>query len=151
MKYLQLLGLVGFLSGGWSGTGFGQAPIDSGSIVRLQLASGQRLVGRLVAPIPSGNHILYCSYPGHPCVDSLAKRPVSIPASSVTRIEVPNGNHLLEGALAGAAGAFLATLLLNQLGFEKGVSQQTGRAWIAGGFVIGALVGLTDPKWRRVR
>ena len=74
--------------------------------------------------------------------------------NNIKLIRVPNGSHLLEGALVGAGTMALTAVLVDAqpdpLGFEQKYGADFYIGLTAGGAVLGGLVGLLFPKWKTI-
>ena len=157
MPSLRRTSLVLLMAAAWTSRAPAQAPLltqplDSGTLVRLQLTSGDRLRGRLLAPLqPASERVELCRYPGNPCSDSTGEQTVAT-LSNAVRLELAAGNHAVRGGVAGALGIVAVALLANAtVGAANDNTLSAGTvvsmAVVAG--VIGALAGSTDIVWRR--
>jgi hypothetical protein len=87
--------------------------IDSATVVRLHLAAGRTVAGRLVIPFEPGSaEFAYCPYPSRPCSGARDPRVVTIEASRVMRVDVAAGYHSSRGALIGGAVGLALGLLV---------------------------------------
>jgi hypothetical protein len=127
-------------------------PIDSGVLVRMRLATGESVRGRLLARLdPGSERVIYCRYPGNPCTDSTAAGVRVQPMAGVLGLEVGAGSRAvpgaLLGALAGLGGALLGDALLASLCDTPPCRHALVIPLVIGGAVLGALRGSADIVW----
>ena len=128
------------------------AVLDSGSVVRVHLASGGPAVGRLLIPFtPASPSLRYCAYKSPGCRTS-SDFIHEVPRDSIVALDVRSGSHGGKGALIGAGiGAGLALFTASLA--DNGVP---GGAWsfaalgAADGALVGWLFGSMSPRWRPV-
>jgi hypothetical protein len=130
--------------------------LDSGTVVRFQMAPGAAVRGRLLIPIRSTTpSITYCRYPGVPCrsLDDPGVR--TLDRSQIAHVDVADGSHWQRGALIG--GAIGAALGVMGLYLANGLcdtddclaSGRRGAAvTVALGLGLGMLFGSTSLRWR---
>jgi len=142
-------------------------PLDSASVVRLELARGGRVEAVLLAPFaPESSGVIYgppryreCGVPRSVCR-------FRTPAAEVRVIEVPRGNRAARSALVGAAiggglGLALGLAVTADDGpcvafpgagcdqpSHLGVISLTTLVGAGIGAGLGALFGLGSPAWR---
>lgn len=130
-------------------------PLDSGTLIRAHLASGETVRGRLLRTVmPSSSVLTFCRYPATPCASLFDQHVDSLPASQVTRLDVAHGNHLLKGALiGGAAAAPFGWVWWEFAGLceESGCKTEVRRAavgMVVFGVALGMLFGSQSVGWR---
>lgn len=128
-------------------------PLDSATIVRLHLARGERVSGRLLAPFgPDSTRFVWC--PARRAACRPDARPRVTPAAQVRRVEVRRGHRSKQGAvigavtLVGAAATYCALTNTGDCdpsrgGFVSFVALPTALV----GAALGAVVGSSVPKW----
>ena len=90
--------------------------IDSATVVRLHLAAGRTVAGRLIIPFEPGSvEFAYCPYPSRPCSGAQDPRVVMIEASRVMRVDIAAGYHSSRGALIGGAVGLALGLLVQSI------------------------------------
>ncbi len=153
-----ITGLVGALI--WSPARTQQVatvPIDSGTLVRMDLSRTESLRGRLLRKFsPSDTTLTFCRYPATPCASMAGPHVQTLPAAQVTRLEVAQGTHWIEGASLGAliAGT-VAALFISTVGQ---LCEEDCGAWnrkfalgtVALGIGVGLAFGSQSVGWRRV-
>jgi hypothetical protein len=99
--------------------------------------------------------LVFCSYPGSPCISTIEPHAQGIPASQITTLELASGSHWLNGGLIGASvGVVLggAFVLLNDGLCNTAECRSSGPRTAVGltifGFGLGALFGASSPRWR---
>lgn len=130
--------------------------VDSGTVVRFQMATGGTMRGRLLRPIrASSPTITYCRYPGVPCRtrDDSGMRTVEGP--QVAHVDVADGSHwVVGGVIGGAIGAAFGGAAI---AFANGIcdtdacraSGRRGAAvTVALGLGLGMAFGSTSLRWR---
>ena len=129
-------------------------PIDSGMLVRMRTADQGQVRGRLLARFgPASDRIIFCRYPGNPCLDSTALGRVARPAASVFELEVATGSHWAGGALVGGLSGLGAGLLygaINRGLCDSSSCLNSGRFTVGAvlfGMFWGAIVGSTSIRW----
>jgi hypothetical protein len=155
-----LIVLLAFpLFGPASAQRLGTAPLDSGTLIRIHLATMQIVRGRLLEPFQPtiSPALVFCSYPRSPCRSTTEPPAKSIPVSQVTTLDVATGSHWLKGGLIGAGvgavvgGAFI--ILANGLCDTSNCRSSgppTAVSLTIGGFALGALFGSSSPRWSPV-
>ena len=130
-------------------------PIDSGSLVRIRLVSGDQVLGRLVARFgPSTDRMVFCRYPGNPCLDSTAAGLRVQLRSGIAQVEVATGSRAAHGAvIGGLVGLGLGLLegaLISALCDSDNCPQPAALvvAGTVGGVAWGAIFGSTSIVWR---
>ena len=140
----------------------GSAPLDSGTLVRINISTGHPVRGRLLEPFhPSASPALvFCSYPGSPCISRTEPHAQVMPVTQITTLEMATGTHWLKGGLIGAGiGAVLSGVLVylaigncDNTGCHSSGHRTGVRLAAAGvtalGFGLGASIGDSSPRWR---
>jgi hypothetical protein len=89
-----------------------QAPLDSGTVVRLHWAGG-RETARLLAPLGwDSAPVRYCLHPSPVCGDSTLNPRRMRPVGDLVQLEVRRGPRIGRGALIGAGFGTLGGLLV---------------------------------------
>lgn len=130
-------------------------PLDSATTVRLQLADGQRVTGRLVAPFgPDSTRFLLCPGTHGPCGGARSVR--GVPAADVTAVETRRGSRTTRGAFIGALVAAGGAAIFCALTDTGGCDPAKGGYFsyvllptALAGAGVGALVGSSIIVWGR--
>jgi hypothetical protein len=132
------------------------SPVDSGTVVRFQMATGATMRGRLLMPIrPSSPTITYCRYPGVPCRTGDDPGVRTVDGPQVAHVHVADGSHWVRGGVIG--GAIGAALGGAAISFANGICdtsdcRATGRRFaattVALGLGLGIVFGSTSLRWR---
>jgi hypothetical protein len=124
--------------------------LDSGTAVRLDLRSGQRVAGKLVAPFtPDSARFRFCRYPAPPCIQG-GDRYAELLAADVLAIQVRTGTKIVPGAVLGTLfglGVGFATLSFSDSkpSFSRRVATLGVSVLIVGG--IGLSIGAGSDEW----
>lgn len=135
-----------------------QAPLltrtlDSSTVVRAHLTRGGNVQGALVTSFgPTSSTLVYCWLKDPRCTRS---QPFRVPAGSIGRLEVQDGNKAGQGFWIGTvvAGVVLVPMTFALDGLGDGPSDTPGlfvsavltSALIGGG--LGAVIGRSSPTW----
>ena len=118
--------------------------IDSGTVVRLHLQSGDRVAARLVSPFaPDSASFRYRRYGS-----SLLQGPVVRPAAEVVRIDLADGSRTVRGVILGTAACMVPVILFSPLAGDYSAALSQGLSYafpICGG--AGALIGSGTKVW----
>jgi len=135
----------------------GAAPLDSGTLIRITMLSGGAVRGRLLEPFqPStSSTLVFCSYPGSPCISKTEPHVQSVPSTTIATLEIGAGSHWLKGGLLGAGvgaalGGFFVYLAngLCDTSACRSSAPRTAFGLTAFGFGLGALFGSSSPRWK---
>ncbi len=134
----------------------GAAALDSGTLVRMHLRSGEAVRGRLLQTFrPSDATLTFCRYPGTPCATLSDARVDKMPAAHVEQIDVAHGTHWIRGALIGGVVGGLLAMFYIQLGHGlcddsacEAESARYGRAAFALALGLGVAFGSQSVGWR---
>ena len=129
--------------------------LDSGTTVRLQLLSGRRVTGKLLAPFARDSvRFRLCLYPAPPCVPG-GERYAEQPAADVVELQIRNGTKAIPGlALGSAAGLGLGLLGIDfaesmgetKLSTAEKVTTVSLSVLLVGG--LGLMIGGGLDRWR---
>ena len=131
--------------------------LDSGATVRLQVGTGRRVTGKLLAPFaPDSTRFRYCLYPAPPCT-ARDDRYAEQPAGEVTAVQVRRGTQAIPGVAIGAAvgvGFGFGLVDLGQSLGEHTYSSATKLRLVTLSTLfwagLGLMVGAGLDKWRHV-
>lgn len=132
------------------------APIDSGALIRVHLAAGEPVLGRLLTRLePASTEIAICRYPGGVCTATWAPGRTILPAVSIARLDVASGTRVgrgiaLGGLLGGATG-LLAGYFAAYMGAQESVDLRAIIGFAALGALLGGGFGSADVEWQRAR
>lgn len=132
-------------------------PLDSATAVRLHLANGRRVTGRLVAPFgPDSTRFAYCPGVRGPCATTERSAVRVLPAAAVTAVDTRRGSRATRGALLGAlaaAGGAAAFCALTDTGgcdpARGGFFSYVLLPTTLAGAGVGALIGGSISVWAR--
>lgn len=131
--------------------------IDSGTIVRLHRLSNGAVTVHLLAPLTqTADSAVGCPWESVRCLKYREDR-LSIPMSDVGQVDLSRGTHAWQGfkigGVVGLGVGIFATTFLDR--FASGTEPRPTRpavevlSSIAGGMMIGTLVGALSPKWTK--
>ncbi len=132
--------------------------LDSGTVVRLQLRSGNSVKGKLLAPFAAESaRFRYCTYPAPPCQVG-SDRYREQPAANVASWQVRRGTRAVPGLVVGGVlGVWLgfeAVDFAESVGESKLSSGERRRTIAVSTLAIGALgylIGAGLDKWASPR
>ncbi len=125
--------------------------------MRLGLAGGSRVTGRLVVPYgPDSSSFVYCPGLYGPCQGTSTRRVRTVPTAEVVLVETRRGSRATRGAVVGAlvsaGGAAVFCALTDTGGCDPargGYFSYVLLPAALAGAGIGALIGATIPVWVR--
>ena len=131
----------------------------AGEHVRLRRLDGAVVTGRLAAPLdPNTATVAICPLGALACPRPDSSSIVRAPLNELARIEVRRGAHVGRGALIGASIVALGTVLTLATWESADSPGPSTTGWVVGtagaaafGASVGAILGSTAGRWRRIR
>lgn len=131
------------------------ASLDSGTIVRLELAGGARVSGTLLVPFrPDSTAFVYCAYPARRACRSRDDRyAAQTPAARVRDVRVRVRSRAPEGALLGGLVGMFGGITACEAFGENSSCNGPPLLFISGAFgaFIGVMAGSSTGVWRAPR
>jgi hypothetical protein len=133
--------------------------LDSGTVVRLHLNTGDAEAGRLLAPFATDSTTFrFCRFPAPPCSGPAGPRYAERLVADVRSVDRHTGTRWKRGALVGAVIGTTWVVSLFASGADcfpdlAGISRVGACATSIGGFIsipalVGAIVGSGWHTWR---